>query len=174
MDHLAQIAGQLKLLALDVDGVLTDGRITYCSAGTETKAFNSKDGLGIKLLQAAGIEVAIITGRQSAMVDRRAAELGITQVIQGRDDKLVALNALLSQLDIQPEHTAYMGDDLPDLSAIQHVGLGCCPADAVNDVRAHADWVAINRGGDGAVRELAEQLLRSRDQWALLTEKFFT
>ena len=92
----------------------------------------------------------------------------------GVRDKLDVYHTFLIDYGLRSEEIAYMGDDLPDLSAIQHVGLGCCPADAVNDVRAHADWVATNRGGDGAVRELAEQLLRSRDQWALLTEKFFT
>lgn len=173
MAVLTEIVGQLKLLVLDVDGVLTDGRVIYDNHGNETKAFNIKDGLGIKLLQNAGIEVAIITGRQSAIVERRAAELGITQVIQGREDKLSALTELLAKLGLRDEEAAYMGDDLPDLSAIQRVGMGCCPADAVDDVRDQADWIATKDGGHGAVRELAELLLRSRGQWAQLSERFF-
>jgi 3-deoxy-D-manno-octulosonate 8-phosphate phosphatase (KDO 8-P phosphatase) len=168
-----QIASTLKLLVLDVDGVLTDGCIIYDNSGVETKAFNIKDGLGIKLLQAANIEVAIITGRQSTMVERRAAELGITRLIQGREDKLSALNELLPELGLNSEQVAYMGDDLPDLAAIQLVGLGCCPADAVNEVREAANWIATTNGGRGAVRELAEQLLRSRNQWVPLIEKFY-
>lgn len=172
MNHFDQTASTLKLLVLDVDGVLTDGCVIYDSNGGETKAFNIKDGLGIKLLQAAGIDVAMITGRRSAMVERRAAELGITQLIQGREDKLAALEQLLAELNLKPEQVAYMGDDLPDLSAIQRVALGCCPADAASDVRAAANWIASSAGGRGAVRELAEQLLHSRNQWASLVEKY--
>lgn len=172
MNHFDQTTSALKLLVLDVDGVLTDGSVIYDNNGGETKAFNIKDGLGIKLLQAAGIDVAIITGRRSPMVERRAAELGITQLIQGREDKLAALKQLLEELSLKLEQVAYMGDDLPDLSAIQSVALGCCPADAARDVRAAANWVASTAGGHGAVRELAEQLLHSRNQWASLVEKY--
>jgi 3-deoxy-D-manno-octulosonate 8-phosphate phosphatase (KDO 8-P phosphatase) len=172
MQSVAQIAGKLQLLALDVDGVLTDGRVIYTHGGDEAKTFDIKDGLGIKLLQAAGIEVVIITGRRSAMVDRRAAELGIEYVIQGREDKLTALNELLSHLKLSAEQVAYMGDDLPDLAAIQTAAMGCCPADAVEEVRHHAQWVATKPGGKGAVRELAEMLLRSRDQWETVTARY--
>ena len=118
MTELEQKAAAVKLLALDVDGVLTDGRIYYGNRGEELKAFNIKDGLGIKLLQRSGVQVAIITGRQSEIVARRARELGIDAVVQGREDKLVALRELCGQLQLGLEQCAYMGDDLPDLGAI--------------------------------------------------------
>ncbi len=154
---------QIRLLALDVDGVLTDGSVTYDSAGHELKSFNIKDGLGLKLLRDAGMVLAIITGRTSPMVDRRARELGIDHIIQGREDKLVALRTLCDQLGLSREQVAYMGDDLPDLSAIEWSGLGAAPADAHVYVRAHADWISTLPGGKGAVRELAEHLL-AREQ----------
>ena len=130
----------LQLLALDVDGVLSDGRLYYTDQGEEFKSFNIRDGLGIKLLQRAGITVAIITGRTSAMVTRRAAELGIAHVVQGREDKLEALLDLCGNLKIDLSNVAYMGDDLPDRKAIMAVGLGATVADAASDVAAIADW----------------------------------
>ena len=110
-------AARVQLLALDVDGVMTDGRILYTSSGDELKAFNIRDGLGIKLLQKAGVQVAIITGRSSPMVERRAHELGISRVIQGREDKRVALRELAAEAGMELARCAYMGDDLPDLRA---------------------------------------------------------
>lgn len=130
----------VQLLALDVDGVLSDGRVTYASDGSELKSFNIKDGLGIKLLQRCGVQVAIITGRRSDMVARRARELGIVELMEGRDDKLNALQELCARLGLTLAECAYMGDDLPDLAAIRAAGLGLTVADAVTDVRAAADW----------------------------------
>ena len=121
----------IRLVALDVDGVMTDGRVTYTSDGQEIKSFNIKDGVGIKRLREAGIKTAIITGRSSPMVTRRATELGIDHVIQGREDKLHALKELLREIGGTLADVAYMGDDLPDLAAIAAVGLGACPSDAV-------------------------------------------
>jgi len=152
----------LRLLALDVDGVLTDGRITYGSGGEELKAFNIKDGLGIKLLQRAGIEVAIITGRRSTIVERRAAELGIDSVIQGREDKRIALEELCAGRGLALGACAYMGDDLPDLGAIEAAGIGLSVADAAPRVRKAADWCSERRGGDGAVREACDAILKAR------------
>ena len=160
----------LQLLALDVDGVLSDGRLYYTDQGEEFKSFNIRDGLGIKLLQRAGITVAIITGRTSAMVTRRAAELGIAHVVQGREDKLEALLDLCGNLKIDLSNVAYMGDDLPDRKAIMAVGLGATVADAASDVAAIADWRSRLPGGQGAVRELAEAWLRSLDLWDALIE----
>ncbi|MDA0693298.1 MAG: HAD-IIIA family hydrolase [Proteobacteria bacterium] len=160
----------LQLLALDVDGVLSDGRLYYTDQGEEFKSFNIRDGLGIKLLQRAGITVAIITGRTSAMVTRRAAELGIAHVVQGREDKLEALLDLCGNLKIDLSNVAYMGDDLPDRKAIMAVGLGATVADAASDVAAIADWQSRLPGGQGAVRELAEAWLRSLDLWDALIE----
>ena len=153
------MAAAIKLLALDVDGVLTNGAIYYGNSGEELKAFNIKDGLGIKLLQKSGVTVAIITGRQSDIVQRRATELGIDAVIQGREDKLAALEELARSLGINLSECAYMGDDLPDLSAITTAGLGMTVADACTTVAVAADWQSSLAGGAGAVREACEFLL---------------
>ena len=149
----------IRLLVMDVDGVMTDGKVTYTSDGRELKSFNIKDGLGIKRAQESGIETAIITGRTSPMVERRARELGINHLIQGREDKLTALHDLLGEMNLSPDQVAYIGDDLPDLAAIEAVRLGACPADAVIAVRSRADWVSTRSGGDGCVRELCELLV---------------
>ncbi len=155
-------AATVRLLALDVDGVLTDGSIYYGNDGEELKAFSIKDGLGIKLLQKAGVEVAIITGRQSEIVARRARELGISDIIQGREDKRVALLELCQMKSLQLSDCAYMGDDLPDLGAILSAGLGMTVADASPAVAAAADWQSSFGGGRGAVREACEHLLEAR------------
>jgi 3-deoxy-D-manno-octulosonate 8-phosphate phosphatase (KDO 8-P phosphatase) len=168
MTTLAQIAREIRLLALDVDGVLTDGRIYYGNSGEELKSFNIKDGLGIKLLQRDDIEVALITGRSSGIVARRAEELGISDVIQGRVDKLTALREVCSAKQIDLMQCAYMGDDLPDLGAVRAAGIGMAPSDAVAALRDAADWVSDNAGGAGAVREACEQLLKWRDSLAAL------
>lgn len=157
-------AARVKLLVLDVDGVLTDGRLYYGNAGEELKAFNIKDGLGIKLLRDAGVQVAIITGRQSDIVRRRATELGIDQVVQGREDKRVALNELCATLNLDREDCAYMGDDLPDLGAIKAAGLGMTVADACAQVREAAEWCSVYNGGCGAVREACEFILSARGE----------
>lgn len=169
---LQERAARVRLLVLDVDGVLTDGRIYYGNDGEELKAFNIKDGLGIKLLQRAGIRVAIITGRQSEIVARRARELGIANVIQGREDKLEALRGLCRQQDLQVEDCAYMGDDLPDLGAINACGLGMTVADASHTVRQAADWLSALDGGAGAVREACEFILAARGEWTDIEAEF--
>ena len=170
--ELAAAAREIRLLALDVDGVLTDGTIYYGNGGEELKAFNIKDGLGIKLLQRGGIDVAIITGRDSNIVARRAKELGIEDVIQGREDKLTALQSLCSQRQLTLSQCAYMGDDLPDLAAILAAGLGLTVADATDTVRKAADWVANARGGAGAVREACHLLLQQRGSLDALEDDF--
>ena len=157
-------ARAVRLLALDVDGVLTDGRITYASGGEELKSFNIKDGLGIKLMQRAGVEVIIVTGRSSPMVQRRATELGIETIVQGREDKLAALREECDARGIDLASCAYMGDDLPDAAAITAAGLGLTVADAAASVRRLADWCASRRGGEGAVREACEAMLAARGQ----------
>lgn len=164
-DDLNTLAAGVRLLALDVDGVLTDGRIHYTSAGEEMKSFSILDGLGIKLLQRAGVDVAVITARKSPMVARRIRELGIAHCVQGREDKLRALQELLQQTGVTLAETAYMGDDLPDLGAIMAVGLGLSVANASSEVARRARWVSTARGGEGAVREACELLLRARGAW---------
>ncbi|MGV6806671.1 MAG: KdsC family phosphatase [bacterium] len=165
-------ARDIRLLLLDVDGVMTDGRLHYSSAGDEIKSFNIKDGLGIKLLQRAGIEVGIITGRVSPMVERRATELGIALIVQGREDKLIALRELTQERDIPLNAVAYMGDDLPDLSAIRAVGLGATVADGNSFVAQHALLQTAACGGCGAVRELAEIILSAQNKLADATAPY--
>ena len=165
-------AASIRLLALDVDGVLTDGRIYYGNQGEELKAFNIKDGLGIKLLQDAGVKVAIITGRQSEIVARRARELGIEDVVQGREDKLTALRELCERQGLALEACAYMGDDLPDLGAINACGLGLTVADAARAVATAADWQSRLGGGAGAVREACEFILDARGALAAREAEF--
>ena len=160
-------AKSIRLLLLDVDGVLTDGRLYFGNNGEELKAFNIQDGLGIRLLQRSGIEVGIITGRSSALVARRAEELGIKLVIQGREDKLAALEEVLR--DDKENHSykmqeiAFLGDDLPDLAVISRVGLGVAVADAHNFVAKHSHWQTSEKGVCGAVRELAELILQAQN-----------
>jgi len=162
MQSILQKARTIRLLALDCDGVLTDGRLYYGNAGEEMKAFNILDGHGIKMLRATGIETAIITGRKSELVQRRAKELGITALLQGREDKLVALRELLADTDIGLDAVAYCGDDLPDLAAMLAVGLGIAPANANAAVRERAAWVTQAAGGAGAVREITDLLMQAQ------------
>ncbi|MGB1327509.1 MAG: KdsC family phosphatase [Porticoccaceae bacterium] len=155
-------AQKIKLLLLDVDGVLTDGRLYYGNAGEELKAFDIQDGLGIKLLQSGGINVGIITGRSSDLVKRRAKELSIDPLVQGREDKLTALNQLLENMNIGFEEIAFVGDDLPDLAVIRRVGLGITPANGNHILASQALWQTKRSGGNGAVREVAELILHAQ------------
>lgn len=169
---LQQQARPIRLLALDVDGVLTDGRLWYDNGGEELKAFHIQDGLGIKLLQGTGVQVAIITGRTSALVARRAAELGIRHVIQGREDKLLALRTLCNDLQIGLSEVAYLGDDLPDLSAIRSVGLGLTVADGHALIAEHAAFRTQRPGGFGAVREVCELIMAAQGTLAGVFERY--
>ena len=170
MSSAQEKAKAVKLLALDVDGVLSDGGLHYSSGADgefrESKTFFTADGLGIKMLQQAGIQVAIITGRQSALVARRAEELSIAHLIQGRDDKLSALEELLPRLGITLQEVAYMGDDLPDVAAIKACGLGMSVADGNEYVAEQADWRSGRGGGRGAVREACEFILQAQGKLA--------
>jgi len=172
MKDIEAKARGIRLLVLDVDGILTDGRIYYGNDGEELKAFNIKDGLGIKLLQRAGIEVAIITGRKSEIVARRARELGISTVTQGREDKLEALLELCRSRELSVDQCAYMGDDLPDLGAVIACGLGLTAADGCRPVREAADWISEVNGGRGAVRDACEFILAARGEWAAIATSF--
>lgn len=157
--NVLKAAQKIKLLLLDVDGVLTDGRLYYGNSGEEMKAFDIQDGLGIKLLQRGGIKVGIITGRTSSLLKRRAQELDIQPLIQGREDKLTALNELLEDMDITLEEIAFVGDDLPDLAVLRRVGLGITPANGNHILASQALWQTKKSGGNGAVREVAELIL---------------
>lgn len=170
---MAADLSKIKLLLLDVDGVLTDGRIIYDSEGGETKSFDVKDGHGLKLLQRAGIRVGIITGRQSAIVARRAEELGIELVYQGAKDKSLPFNEIMQKLALAPEEIAYVGDDLVDLPVMRKVGFAATVADAVDDVKPFADMVTKLPGGRGAVREICEFILKESGRWSAVTRHYF-
>jgi 3-deoxy-D-manno-octulosonate 8-phosphate phosphatase (KDO 8-P phosphatase) len=152
----------IRLLVLDVDGVLTDGRLYYGSHGEALKVFHVHDGHGIVELQRAGIAVAVISGRRSPMVSARCRELGVRHVFQGVSDKLTVLQKLLKRLKLTAAESACVGDDLPDLPLMERVGLSFAVADAVAAVRRRADRTTRARGGRGAVREVCEHLLRSQ------------
>lgn len=163
-----QRAARVRLLALDVDGVLTDGRLHYGPQGEAMKSFDVRDGHGIKLLMRSGIEVALLTARSSDIVATRAHELGLTHVLQGQSDKAAGLAALLGRTGVMAADCAYMGDDWPDLPVLHQVGLATTVADACDDVRAVAHWVSTRAGGHGAVRELAEFILRAQGKFEVL------
>lgn len=147
---------RIKLLGLDVDGVLTDGSISYTSSGQEVKTFNAKDGQGIVMLTKLGINVAIITARSSTIVQKRAADLGIQHVYQGVTNKLEKLEELRNMLGLTYDQIAYMGDDLPDIQILQKVAIKACPNDAVDEVKKVCNFKSKYNGGRGAVRELAD------------------
>jgi 3-deoxy-D-manno-octulosonate 8-phosphate phosphatase (KDO 8-P phosphatase) len=161
---LRRRAAAVRLVALDVDGVLTDGRLYYGPRGEALKAFDVRDGLGIRLLQQAGIAVAVITGRRSSIVTARARELGMAPVLQGQKDKGAALRRVLARLGHAPEACAFMGDDWPDAPAMAMAGLAASVPGAPAEVRALAHWVAPSHGGRGAVRDLAMLILEARGQ----------
>lgn len=161
-EDLLQRAKAIKLAVFDVDGVLTDGKLYFLPDGSEFKTFNTLDGHGIKMLIQSGVRTAIITGRNSPVVERRANNLGIQHLFQSREDKLVALDELLAELHLERSQVAYLGDDLPDLPAIRRVGLGMAVASADPFVRAHAHGVTAARGGEGAAREFCELILRAQ------------
>ena len=162
---------KIKLMVLDVDGTLTDGGVYYDSQGNEIKRFDVKDGLGIVVAVSAGLEFAIITGRSSPMVERRAKELGIVHLIQGAQKKIPALLALAQKCGLDMDEIGYIGDDLNDLRAMQAVGFRACPADAAAEIREIADFVAAHDGGHGAVRDCLQYLLEQRGQWARAAEE---
>ncbi|QDV44938.1 3-deoxy-D-manno-octulosonate 8-phosphate phosphatase KdsC [Stieleria neptunia] len=163
-DH--SVAQPIQCILSDVDGVMTDGRIIYDSAGAETKQFHVRDGLGIKLWMQAGFPFGIITARNSPMVERRAVELGISHVSQGSGDKLQRALEILPEWGCELSSVCYIGDDLPDVPVMRRVGLAVAPADAAADVRNVAHWVLSSSGGHGAVRETIERLLRAKSLWS--------
>jgi len=168
----------IDLLVMDVDGVLTDGRIWYDDAQRELKGFDAKDGAGLKYWHRAQgprkkkKTSAILTGRSSPLVERRGAELGVTVIRQGAKDKLPVLREILAELNVSAERAAYMGDDLPDLPCMRACGLSIAVADAVEEVRATADWVSPCGGGCGAVRWAIERLLRAGGLWDQIMSQY--
>ncbi len=167
------ILKDIKLVVLDVDGVLTDGSIYTSGNGELFKGFYVRDGLGIKFLQDAGIQVAICTGRTSAIVRERTAELGITLVMQGEKDKREGFARICETAGVNPKNVAYMGDDIPDLCLFPLVGLSCAPKDAQPIVLEKVKWVSKFNGGRGAVRELAELILQKQGKFEQVVQKRF-
>ncbi len=157
-----EAAKKIKLLAFDVDGVMTDGSVTYDENGIEYKTFNVKDGHGLVRAEKSGFITAIITARNNGTVEHRAKNLNITEVYQGQKNKLNALNEILKKYNLSYENVAYMGDDLPDLCILEKAGLSCCPKDAVNEVLSACNFISSYNGGRGAVRELCDYILDSQ------------
>lgn len=160
-----QSAASIRLLLLDVDGVLTDGQLYFGEHGEFLKAFNTLDGQGIKSLQQQGICVGIISGRKSAALTMRAQALGITLIAQGREDKMQALIEMLADLPFLMHEIAYLGDDLPDLLVMRHIGLPVAVPDAHHEVHRNAHACTTRRGGQGAVRDLCDYLLLSQQRY---------
>lgn len=161
-DKLKQIASKIKLLAFDVDGVMTTGDVTYDENGVEYKTFNVKDGHGLVRVQNAGLITAIITARNNGTVKHRAENLHITELYQGQKYKLPALEEIMQKYNLSYEEISYMGDDLPDICILEKVGLKCCPNDAVDEVKNICNFISTKNGGKGAVRELTDFILESQ------------
>ncbi|UCG32284.1 MAG: HAD-IIIA family hydrolase [Phycisphaerales bacterium] len=162
----------IRLLVTDVDGVLTDGHIVYDDAGRETKRFSVQDGSAIKMWMALGRPFGVITCRRSAIVDRRMAELGVSMVHQGADQKGTAIETMMARAEAELAQTCYIGDDLADLSAMKRVGLPVAVGNAAPEVKRAARWITARSGGDGAVRETIEYLLRRQGLWAEALQRF--
>jgi 3-deoxy-D-manno-octulosonate 8-phosphate phosphatase (KDO 8-P phosphatase) len=162
----------ITLLMLDVDGVLTDGTIIYSNSGEEIKAFNVRDGHGLLLTMRAGIEVALLTARESQVVLHRAKDLGITAVYQKAIDKLAAYRSIIEEKKIEDKNVCFVGDDIIDIPVLRRVGFSVAVADAVPEVRDVVDYVTSQAGGKGAVREVCELLLKAQNKWERVTEKY--
>jgi len=163
----------IKLLIMDVDGVLTDGKIIYTSSGDEIKSFHVRDGLGIKLAKKAGIELAIISARFSKITEMRARELGIDYIFQGHFEKLDVYEDLKKKLDLSDERIAYIGDDLNDIPILKRVGLPATVADAPDIVKKYVQIVTPQSGGNGAVRHLIEIILKRNDKWEEVVSSYY-
>lgn len=162
----------VKLLIMDVDGVMTDGSVIYNDRGEETKFFNVRDGHGIKMLQRAGIKAAIITARQSEVVKHRAKNLGISLLYQGALDKVNAYDDLLEKEGLKPKETAYMGDDVVDIPVLKKAGLAIGVSDAVDEVKQRVHYITMKPGGKGAVREAVELILKAQGKWDEAVRKY--
>ncbi|HEX3702718.1 MAG TPA: HAD hydrolase family protein [Vicinamibacterales bacterium] len=158
-------AAKIRVILLDVDGVLTDGKVLIHGDGTESKTFDIKDGIALVWAQRLGLTVGILSARASASTTQRAAQLGITLVYQGVASKIDTYDQMVGDICMDDEQVCYMGDDVVDLAVLERVGLSTAPADAVDEVRSRVHWVSRRQGGDGAVRELIEMILRAQDRW---------
>ena len=164
-DKVINVSKQIKLLICDVDGVFSDGRIYLGNNGEELKAFNTRDGYGIKALQEAGVDVAVITGRHSALVEQRMKSLKVKHIYMGQENKIAAYETLLQNLNLSPEQVAFIGDDSPDLKVMKKVGLSISVPDGHPFVKMNADFITTLNGGFGAVREVCDLLLIAQNHF---------
>ena len=172
MQDLFEKAKHIRLVIFDVDGVLTSGRLFYSQHGTELKDFHAHDGLGMKMLQQSGVQIAIITARESAAVAKRMQDLGIAHVYQGQRDKLSAYEDLKKKLNLVDRQIAYLGDDLPDLPVLRRVGLSATVANAPLVIRDHVLWITEAKGGEGAAREFCELIMRAQETLSSAIESY--
>ena len=168
-EELNKLAKKIKAVIFDVDGVLTDGSLTFDEDGKEYKTFNAKDGQGIVMLTKTGFVTAIITARQNGTVRHRFNNLGMTKLVEGCKNKIAALKELMQEFNLEYEEIAYMGDDLPDICVLKKVGLPCAPADAVSEVLNHAKFISSKNGGRGAVREICDFILKNTGKYEEIT-----
>lgn len=174
MKKITEKAKKIKLVIFDVDGVMTDGRLYFDPQGNELKVFHVHDGLGIKLLQATGVQVAVITGnRELLVVEQRLKSLGVTHIFQNQQNKYPVFQQLMNDLKLTPEKIAYVGDDLPDLPIIRRAGLGITVANARDIIKQHAAWQTTARGGGGAVREVCEFIMQAQGTLETAYKNYF-
>jgi 3-deoxy-D-manno-octulosonate 8-phosphate phosphatase (KDO 8-P phosphatase) len=171
-ERLAAKIRHIRLLVLDVDGVMTDGRIIMDYEGRETKNFDVKDGHGIKVLMRYGVDVILVTGRRSAVVEHRARDLGIGEIHQGVTNKLEIADTILRNRSLKYEHMAFVGDDIVDIPVLKRAGFSAAVDDAVPDVKKCVDYVTINKGGRGAVREVCELILKAKGEWSDVAKRY--
>lgn len=174
MQDILEKAKKIKLVIFDIDGVLTTGALFIGDDGQEYKAFNSKDGHGLRMLQDGGVEVAIITGRTSNVVEHRAKDLGITRIYQGKREKLPAYESLIKEMNLSHEEVAYVGDDVVDLPVMSKVGLAICVQDGHSFVKQHAHWITERNGGCGAGRDVCEMILQAKGKLQDMLESYIS
>ena len=172
-NEIIERAKRIKVFVLDIDGVMTDGRIVYSGYGEELKFFDVQDGFGISLLSRAGIKTVIITAKKSRIVKHRARDLKVAKAYQGFIDKLIPFNDLLKVFKVTPEEVCFIGDDLIDMPILKRAGFSVAVPNAVDEVKRIAHHITANRGGRGAVREICDLLLKSQGKWDLVTSKYF-
>jgi len=172
--HMKTNLATIELLLLDVDGVLTDGGVTYSDTGDQIKKFHSRDGFGIRLLMDSGIQVGIITGRKSKALEHRCKDLGITLLFDGIKNKSTALDKIIAITGILPDKIGFVGDDLMDLCVMTKVGISFCVSDACPEVLSHSDIITDQKGGHGAVREICEAILKAKGVWDVILDNYLS